>query len=144
MSHATEGYWGTLLRALLVRRPALLPLPFLNSIVTRDRDIYCFIVKEIKTVKGLDLKETLQRNQKDCLALARVCGFKGLSKYFGGECGETCTILFLVLSNAVGCAGHKCRACLEQRKLAPCRASEMGTHPILSSPHTHHRIKACP
>lgn len=69
-----------MLRALLVRL-ALLPLPFLNSIVTRDRDTYCFIGKEIKT--GSDLEETLQRNQKDCLALACVCEFKGLSKVKG-------------------------------------------------------------
>lgn len=76
-----------MLRALLVRKLALLPLPSLNSIVTRDRDIYCFIVKEIKTGSGLE--EILQRNQKDCLALACVCGFKSVSNV-KGTLGENC------------------------------------------------------
>lgn len=144
MSDATEGQWGTLLRALLVRSLVLLPLPFLNSIVTRDTDIYCFTVKEIKT--GSDLEEILQRNQKDCLALACVCRFKGLSKV-KGTLGENWgkpvqfssffwAMQWVVLDTNLELLRAK-EACTLW-----CFRSGNPPH-LLISPH-HRRIKACP
>lgn len=110
-----------------------LPLPSLHFIVTRGRNMYYGIVKEIKP--GSDFGEILQRRQKDCLWLCLwIQESPWGQQQVGGGWWETCMVLFLVLSMAVCCAEHKSRVCSEQRKLSAWHVPKWQRHPALSSP----------
>lgn len=110
-----------------------LPLPSLHFTVTSGRNVYYRIVKEIKP--GSDFREILQRRQKDCLCLCLwIQESPWGQEQVGGGWWETSLVLFLVLSMAVGCAGHKSRVCSERRRLSAWHVSKWEHHPALSSP----------
>lgn len=122
-----------------------LPLPSPHVLITRGRNGYYVIVKEIKP--GSDFGEILQRSQKDCVVFAYVYGFKSLSEdksrlgEDGGKLLRFCSLSWAWQWVVLDINPELAQSKGSLQHVTPPQKREH--HPALSTPHTRHRIKAC-